>query len=89
MHHFWRVIQLERVEKLGADGVQIASRFVVTEECDASDAYNGWGLELDKVGGSLPKQCRNTAVESAVEVPYADDTSGVYKISMVRMSTTD
>jgi nitronate monooxygenase len=39
MHHFWRVIQLERVEKLGADGVQIASRFVVTEECDASDAY--------------------------------------------------
>ena len=27
--------------------------------------------------------------ESAVEVPYADDTSGVYKISMVRMSTTD
>ena len=50
---------------------------------------NGWGLELDKVGGSLPKQCRNTAVESAVEVLYADDTSGVYKISMVRMSTTD
>ena len=31
----------------------------------------------------------NTAVESAVEVLYADDTSGVYKISMVRMSTTD
>lgn len=30
---------IERVEKLGADGVQIASRFVVTEECDASDAY--------------------------------------------------
>lgn len=25
--------------ELGADGVQIASRFVVTEECDASDAY--------------------------------------------------
>ena len=24
---------------LGADGVQIASRFVATEECDASDAY--------------------------------------------------
>lgn len=25
--------------ELGADGVQIASRFVATEECDASDAY--------------------------------------------------
>ena len=25
--------------KSGADGVQIASRFVATEECDASDAY--------------------------------------------------
>ena len=24
--------------ELGADGVQIASRFVATEECDASDA---------------------------------------------------
>lgn len=30
---------IERVEKLGADGVQIASRFVVTEECDASPLY--------------------------------------------------
>ena len=25
--------------ELGAKGVQIASRFVATEECDASDAY--------------------------------------------------
>lgn len=25
--------------ELGADGVQVASRFVATEECDASDAY--------------------------------------------------
>ena len=25
--------------EIGADGVQIASRFVATEECDASDAY--------------------------------------------------
>ena len=24
---------------LGADGVQVATRFVTTEECDASDAY--------------------------------------------------
>ena len=25
--------------ELGADGVQVATRFVTTEECDASDAY--------------------------------------------------
>lgn len=29
----------EHALMLGADGVQVASRFVVTEECDASDAY--------------------------------------------------
>lgn len=30
---------IEHVISLGADGVQIASRFVATEECDASDEY--------------------------------------------------
>lgn len=30
---------IDHVLELGADGVQIASRFVVTEECDASEAY--------------------------------------------------
>ncbi len=30
---------IEHMIGLGADGVQIASRFVATEECDASDAY--------------------------------------------------
>lgn len=30
---------IDHVLELGADGVQIASRFVATEECDASDAY--------------------------------------------------
>ena len=30
---------IEHMMGLGADGVQIASRFVATEECDASDAY--------------------------------------------------
>ena len=30
---------IEHVLALGADGVQIASRFVATYECDASDAY--------------------------------------------------
>lgn len=30
---------IAHVLELGADGVQIASRFVVTEECDAPDAY--------------------------------------------------
>ena len=27
------------VMELGADGIQAATRFVATEECDASDAY--------------------------------------------------
>ena len=30
---------IEHMMQLGADGVQIASRFVATEECDASSAY--------------------------------------------------
>lgn len=30
---------IEHMLSLGADGVQLASRFVATEECDASDAY--------------------------------------------------
>ena len=30
---------IAHIMSLGADGVQIASRFVATEECDASDAY--------------------------------------------------
>ncbi|MDE6981933.1 MAG: nitronate monooxygenase family protein, partial [Lachnospiraceae bacterium] len=30
---------VSHVMELGADGVQVASRFVATEECDASDAY--------------------------------------------------
>lgn len=30
---------VKHVLELGADGVQVASRFVATEECDASDAY--------------------------------------------------
>ena len=29
---------IDHMTELGADGVQIASRFVATEECDASDA---------------------------------------------------
>lgn len=33
---------------LGADGVQIASRFVVTEECDASQAYKNAYLNAKK-----------------------------------------
>ena len=34
--------------KLGADGVQIASRFVATEECDASDAYKQAYIQAEK-----------------------------------------
>ena len=30
---------VEHAFELGADGVQIASRFVATEECDASESY--------------------------------------------------
>ena len=32
-------MDIEHAFELGADGVQIASRFVATEECDASEAY--------------------------------------------------
>ena len=38
----------EHVMKLGADGVQIASIFVATEECDASDAYKQAYIQAEK-----------------------------------------
>ena len=42
--------------------------------------------KLAEVGGSLPKQAGNRAVESAPEVGCADDTPEVYKIPMARTS---
>ena len=39
---------IEHVMKLVADGVQIASRFVATEECDASDAYKQAYIQAEK-----------------------------------------
>lgn len=39
---------IDHMIKLGADGVQIASRFVATEECDASDAYKQAYIQAKK-----------------------------------------
>lgn len=39
---------IAHVLELGADGVQIATRFVVTEECDASDEYKKAYLDAKK-----------------------------------------
>ena len=39
---------IDHVMGLGADGVQIASRFVATEECDASDAYKRAYIEAEE-----------------------------------------
>lgn len=41
----WDRADLERALAEGADGVQMASRFVCTEECDASDAFKQRYLE--------------------------------------------
>ena len=39
---------IDHVMELGADGVQIASRFVATEECDASEAYKRAYIEAEE-----------------------------------------
>lgn len=39
---------IDHAIELGADGVQIASRFVATEECDASDAYKQAYIRAEK-----------------------------------------
>ena len=39
---------IKHVMNLGADAVQIATRFVVTEECDASEEYKKAYLEANK-----------------------------------------
>lgn len=38
----------EMMDKYGADGVQIASRFVLSEECDVSDKFKQAYLEADR-----------------------------------------
>jgi NAD(P)H-dependent flavin oxidoreductase YrpB (nitropropane dioxygenase family) len=38
----------EMMDKYGADGVQIASRFVLSEECDVDDEFNEAYLDADK-----------------------------------------
>ena len=35
----WDHVDTERMKELGADGIQTATRFVATRECDASEAY--------------------------------------------------
>ena len=40
---------IDHALELGADGVQIASRFVATKECDASDAYKKAYLDAEEV----------------------------------------
>lgn len=35
----WDASDAKRIEALGADGVQAATRFVATKECDASSGY--------------------------------------------------
>lgn len=39
---------IDHAVQLGADGVQIASRFVATEECDAADAYKQAYIRAEK-----------------------------------------
>ena len=39
---------IEHALEIGADGVQIASRFVATEECDASEAYKRAYIEAEE-----------------------------------------
>lgn len=38
----------EMMDKCGADGIQIASRFVLSEECDVDDAFKQAYLDADK-----------------------------------------
>ena len=49
---------IDHVLSLGADAVQIASRFVVTKECDASDAYKRAYIEAGKACKYFRNGCR-------------------------------
>lgn len=71
---------IQRILDLGADGVQMATRFVTTEECDASDAFKQAYLDageeditLIKSPVGLPgRAIRNqflTDVEAGTRVP--------------------
>ena len=54
-------MDIEHAFELGADGVQIASRFVATEECDASESYKLAYINAKKRMSRLSKvrsECR-------------------------------
>lgn len=44
----WDKNDIEKFLKLGADGVQMATRFVTTDECDASDEFKNAYLNANK-----------------------------------------
>lgn len=57
----WNAEDALRVKKLGADGVQAATRFVATKECDASEAY--------KMAYVNAKESDTTIIKSPVGMP--------------------
>ncbi len=57
----WDAADARRVKKLGADGVQAATRFVATRECDASEAY--------KMAYVRAQEADTTIIKSPVGMP--------------------
>lgn len=68
---------MQRVMALGVDGVQVATRFVTTEECDAADAYKQAYLDcrkediviVDSPVGLPGRAIRNSFLEEAAKNP--------------------
>lgn len=64
----WDGADAQRVRELGADGIQAATRFVATKECDASEAYKmayvnaaGEDIKIIKSPVGLPGRALNNA----------------------------
>lgn len=66
---------IQKIMELGADGVQMATRFVTTNECDASDAFKQAYLNAGKEDIALIKSPVGMPGR-AIRNPFLDDVSG-------------
>ena len=88
---------IEHAFELGADGVQIASRFVATEECDASEAYKQAYINakeedvqiIQSPVGMPGRAIRNPFLEHVENCPSCYDELETYFIVHAAMQQLD
>lgn len=82
---------IDHMMGLGADGVQIASRFVATEECDASDAYKRAYIEAEESDIQIVQsrwECRDVRFEMNLSGIWRQEESRSVNATIVWKNVT-